>query len=95
MVWLGADLPQGVIIAIGAPITQSHNSHNSHNSHIKRRPIDFANRSGYTEFECKKSQPGYAGQLDGCGGMRKSVGVTLANGPGGPDGPNGQDRGVM
>ena len=28
----------GVIIAIGAPITQSHNSHNSHNSHIKRRP---------------------------------------------------------
>ena len=44
----------GVIIAIGAPITQSHNSHNSHNSHIKRRPIDFANRNGYTEFECKK-----------------------------------------
>ena len=43
-----------VIIAIGAPITQSHNSHNSHNSHIKRRPIDFANRNGYTEFECKK-----------------------------------------
>ncbi len=66
----GADLPQGVIIAIGAPITQSHNSHNSHNSHIKRRPIDFANRSGYTEFWCKKSPQRYAGQRDGNGGVR-------------------------
>ena len=61
-VWYGsgADLLQGGIIAIGAPITQSHNSHNSHNSHIKRRPLDFANRSGYTEFGCQKSPPGYA-----------------------------------
>ncbi|MBR1952213.1 MAG: hypothetical protein IKA32_06535 [Lentisphaeria bacterium] len=68
----GADLPQGVIIAIGAPITQSHNSHNSHNSHIKRRPIDFANRSGYTEFWCKKSPQRYAGQRDGNGGVRSA-----------------------
>ena len=31
------------------------------------------------------------GQLDGCGGMRKRGGVTLAYGPDRPDGPNGQD----
>ena len=60
----------GVIIAIGAPITPSHNSQNSHNSHIKRRPIDFANRSGYTEFECKKLPQGYAGLFYGNGGVR-------------------------
>ena len=54
LVWLGAKCAVWVIIAIGAPITQSHNSHNSHNSHIKRRQIDCANSSGYTEFECKK-----------------------------------------
>jgi len=59
VVWLGAKCAVWVIIAIGAPITQSHNSHNSHNSHIKRRPIDFANRSGYTEFGCKKSPQRY------------------------------------
>ena len=40
VVWYGSEArcAVGVIIAIGAPITQSHNSHNSHNSHIKRRP---------------------------------------------------------
>ena len=56
---LGGRFTDGVIIAIGAPITQSHKSHNSHNSHIKRRPIGFANRSGYTEFGCKKSPQRY------------------------------------
>ncbi len=79
-VWLGsgADLLQGVIIAIGAPITQSHNSHNSHNSHIKRRPIDFANRSGYTEFECKKLPQGYAGLFYGNGGAMPLFGMARA-----------------
>ncbi len=38
----------------------------------------MANRSGYTELGGKELPPRYAGQLDGCGGMRVCVGVTLA-----------------
>ena len=54
---------------------------------------------GFAVLLCGVARAGYLPQsntrFDGNGGVQAAHGVTLANGPGGPDGPNGQERGVM